>query len=368
MKTLSVLCTLVGSLATTSNSWPMPFKSFAYGSAQEASPVCQLPIAQKLLKSILPTNEDRAEKILINCVRLSPRNADALVELALLIQHQVLAEVRPLADLQKSMALLSQAIDLQPNNTKVLYSMSQILAMAGQTDSAKQLFEDIQGHFPYDPYTLREKAKLQLEHNPQQALVLIEQAVQLGLPHTEAHDILVGALESIHQGSSSLSYTAALASRAQQWHEPFLYYKLGLSYAEQKNYKKAAQSFDQVLALEDMKEARLQLAVLQYQNLNKPRQALEHLKLLTNQLDEDTPSLTKALLYAHYSLALYAAKDHNGAAAAAAQAVRNSYENPDCIRAIVAEYRSRKALFILNQALELLAVQDPTFTLDIMTT
>lgn len=323
---------------------------------------CHLNEAKKIISDALPGENTRAEKLLIHCIRVNPKNLEAILTLAQLTEKLVVSGEKSLFEIRKSLALLSQALALEPNNPKVRYAMAHLFATIGQFDESQNLYEKTMQEFPNSKETLIEKAKLIVEKDPDEALRLITDSIKMG---TNVEEVINIILSSVHYKSNLNSYSKSLAIVSEQFQNRWLYYKLGMVYIEEKQYEAAAKAFNKAIQLGDTIEAKLQLAILQYKHLRDYKNSILNFEAIRKELEQRpaVSSLSHALVYSHYSLALYASNKKDEAAQAAKQVIMKSFGNRDFVKSLVYEYKERHALSLLQPALELVTLTDPSFDL-----
>ncbi|MES2615675.1 MAG: hypothetical protein V4591_09690 [Bdellovibrionota bacterium] len=330
--------------------------------SQEPSLNCHLIEAQKIISNLLPGEEDRAEKILINCIRINPNNLDSILELAGFIERQVSTGDKNIHEIHKSLALVSQAYTLAPRNPKVRYAMAHLLATVGQYEESQMLYEKTMEEFPLNKETLVEKAKFLTEKNSDEAVKTIAEAIRLGTSVDSVADIL---LSCIRLKNDEASYSASLEATAEQFHSKLLYHKLGLAYLDEKKYLQSAAAFKRSIELGDSINSKLQLAIIQYEYLKDFKNSFLNFESLLAEIKqkETISNAAQSLVYSHYSLALYLNNRINEASRAAVQVALNSYEKNDYLKSLMYEYKSRGAITVLQPALELAISNDPTFDL-----
>ena len=327
---------------------------------QEAmSEVCRLDEAKKIMTDVIPGEEPQAEKLLINCIRMNPKYLEPILELAQLIELRVSVGERPLFDIHKSLALVSQAYALDPNSAKVRYAMAHMLGTIGQYEEAQSLYEKTMEEFPNNKETLVEKAKLLVEKDPDASLKLIQESVKMG---TNVDDVIEIISSGIRYKSGLSSYSKSFSLVALQYKNRWLYHKLGLIYLEEKQFELAQDAFKRSVELGNTVEAKLQLAIVQYQYLKDFHNSILNFESLIKELElrKTISNSSRALVYAHYSLALFANNNIQSASNAAVQVVLKSSANRDYIKFLAYEYKSRHALQVLQPALELVTLNDPT--------
>lgn len=334
--------------------------AYSEKNSQESSPKCRIEEAKKIITDVLPGEENKAEKILINCIRLNPNDLTAILALAQLIEQGVYLQEKSIFDIHKSLALISQAYTLAPNDPKVRYTMVHILGTLGQYEEAQALYEKTMKEFPSSKETLIEKAKLVMEKNPDESLSYLFESIKMG---TDIDDVTELIISSIRSQKNDSSYTKKLNFVAEKYQNRWLYHELGRAYLEEKKYSQAAFAFSKAIELGNIIESKLQLAILQYEHLNDYENSIENFENLINEFihNKDISNKSIALVYSHYSLALLLNKEIQNASQAALLVEKNSYGNHDYLNALVYEFKMRHALAVLRPTLELAIFNDPTF-------
>ena len=333
-----------------------------YGKANNQAPSlkCHLAEAKKIIADQMPGQELLAEKMLINCIRIHPKYLEPIIELAKFIEQEVNAGERPMFEVQKSLALVSQAYDIAPNNPRVRYVMAHLYATLGQYEESQSLYEKTIKEFPRNRDTFIEKARLLLDMDPGESLNLIEQSVNMGTNVDEIVDLI---LSCVRYKSTATTYSALLAEQADKYQNRWLSHKLGLVYLDEKKYKLAAQSFLKAIDLGNKIESKLQLGVVQYLYLNDFSGAVSNFESLLDEIKkgEFTPGASESLVYSHYALALLLNKNRQKSADAAIEVALKSNGNRDYLKSLVYEFKSRHELSLLQPALEAVVKIDPSF-------
>lgn len=330
--------------------------------SQEASLNCHLATAKKIILDSLPGEEVLAEKILINCIRLHPNDLEVILTLAQFIEQQVILGEKPPLEMHKSLSLVSQAYALAPYNPKVRYMLAHVLGTVGKYEEAQNLYDTTFQEFPYEKETLIEKAKLIVEKKPEEAFRLITESIKMG---TSIDDVIVIILNCVRLKNQPDSYLEDLALVTKQFENRWLFHKLGLAYIEEKKYDLAAKAFSRAIQLGNSVESKLQLAIIQYQYLEEHKNSILNFKSLIQEAEKNKymTQSSQALLYSHYSLALFTNHKIQEASRAAVQVALKSFSKREFIESLVYEYKSRHALPILQSALEIMIVNDPAFDL-----
>ncbi|WP_186645123.1 tetratricopeptide repeat protein [Fluviispira vulneris] len=318
--------------------------------------------AKRIIVDSLPGEQVKAEKLLIESIRQNPKNINAYVALAKLIQSQVAQGNKYPQELHKSITLINQAYEIDPERPKTRFASADILFYTGQVKSAEDLYLDTMTRFPNHRDTYIEKTRIYSEKNPQESIRNAEAALKLGASTDDISQYLSSALI---RSTKKEVLANKLKSYAQKYPDRWLWHKTALAYANNRNYKEATNAFEKAITLGNDVESRLQLAVMQYSIESKNKKAIENLNKLITILGEKEYISTTAysLVYAHLSLAYFKDKKNEEAALAATYAAKSSGESKQFYTSLVAEYKKINALYILDNSLNYLIKEEPSFEL-----
>nr|BFD31892.1 hypothetical protein GTC16762_15100 [Pigmentibacter ruber] len=318
--------------------------------------------AKAILINALPGEQNKAEKLLIECIRLNPNDIDAYIELSKLIQIQVSQGLRHPYELQKSVELVTEAYELAPNRPKVLFAKADILYYSGQAKAAEQLYLETLNQYPNHLDSYIEKARLFAEKKPTEAIENAKFALQNGASTDDISQSVAIAFTKLYQPEISASM---LKEFSENYPDRWLWHKTALSYLMLKNFEMASYAFEKAIALGNDIESRLQLAVMQYSLQNKYKMSLDNLNKLLATLSKHTyiNKTAFSLVYAHMSMAHFKNKNHSDAATAAVYSAETAYENKQFFVSLVTEYKKQNALYIVENALKYLIKEQPNFSL-----
>ena len=99
------------------------------------------------------------------------KNIDAYIELSRLIQQQVSQGYRHPYELQKSIELITEANELDPNRPKALFAKADILYYSGQPKAAEDLYVETLTKLPDHLDSYIEKGRIFSERNPKESLL-----------------------------------------------------------------------------------------------------------------------------------------------------------------------------------------------------
>ena len=318
--------------------------------------------AKTILVNALPGEQLKAEKLLVESIRINPKNIDAYIELSRLIQQQVSQGYRHPYELQKSIELVSEANELDPNRPKALFAKADILYYSGQSKAAEDLYVETLTKFSEHLDSYIEKARIFSEKNPKESLLNIEMALKKG---ANTDDISQSAYIAFSKLEKPNELGNTLKKFAQKYPDRWLWHKAALSYMNIKNYNEATYCFEKAISLGNDVESLLQLSVMQYSLQNKYKLSIHNLeKLISNvsKMKYISPSAS-SLIYAHVSMANFKNKNVEDAAQAAIYAAVTANDNKQFYASLVAEYKKLNALYILEGSLKYLIKEEPEYLL-----
>lgn len=338
---------------------------FAYKKQQKS----EIELAKKIFReakiiliNALPGEQIKAEKLLIECIRLNPQNVDAYLELSKLIQLQVSQGTRHPYELQKSVELVTEAYELAPKRPKVLFAKADILYYSGQAKAAEQLYIETLNQYPDHLDSYIEKARIYAEKKPNESIENAKLALQKGATTDDISQSVSIAFTKL--------YTPELAARmlnefSEKYPDRWLWHKTALSYLTLKNYELATLAFEKAIMLGNDVESRLQLAVMQYSLQHKYKHSIDNLNKLLITLNKRTyiNRTAYSLVYAHISMAHFKNKNYADAATAAIYSSETAKENKQFFVSLISEYKKQNALFILENALKQLIKEQPEYLL-----
>ncbi len=324
--------------------------------------ICKINQASQMVREGNLEQHNLTEKLLINCIRVQPKNVEAMILLAKLIEQQVSQEQRPIFDIQKSVSLVSQAFFLEPENPKSRIAMSHALLIMGQYEESQNLLEETIVKYPNAKESLLEKARIISSKDPDKALSLLHDAVNLGLNTDEIIDILVTCAR---YKSNLDNYSKIFHKIAEDFPNKWMYFKLAAIYADEGDLSKAIHYYEKSREMGNFLESTLQLAIIEYQKLNLPKNAILNLNLLLKNLENQGhySNHSVAIVYSHLSLAHFYMKDYKSASKFATKMVEKNYSDKELFKSLVTEYKSRNSLYILKDALLNVTLNDPAYDL-----
>ncbi len=318
--------------------------------------------AKAIIVNALPGEQIRAEKILIESIRQNPKNVDAYLELSKLIQMEVAQGYRQPYELQKSIALITQAYELNSKRPKTSFARADILYYSGQPKVAEEIYIETLSKYPEHLDSYIEKARIFAEKNPQESLKNIELALRNG---ASTDDISQFATTAIVKLTKPEMTGNALKEFAKKHPDRWIWHKAALAFANIKNYNEATKAFEKAISLGNDIESRLQLAVMQYSFQNKNVPAIENLEKLLATLSKRKYIAPSAfsLVYAHISMANFKNNNKEDASLAAIYSAETGYDNKQFYTSLVSEYKKLNALYILEGSLKYLIKEEPDYVL-----
>lgn len=318
--------------------------------------------ARSIIINSLPGEQIKSEKLLVESIRLNPKNIDAYIELSRLIQQQVTQGYRHPYELQKSIELITQANELAPDRPKSRFAKADVLYYSGQAKAAEELYIETLSKLPDHVDSNIEKGRIFAERNPKESLMNIELALKKG---ASTDDISQSASIAIAKSTNPDELGKTLKEFAKKYPDRWIWHKAALAFINNKNYNEAAFCFEKAISLGNDIESRLQLAVMQYSIQNKNKLAIQNLDKLILTLSKRkfiAPS-AQSLVYAHLSMANFKDKNKESAAQAAIYSAETSLDNKQFYASLVSGYKKINALYVLEGSLKFLMKEDPGYLL-----
>ncbi|KAB8040440.1 hypothetical protein GCL60_00565 [Silvanigrella paludirubra] len=318
--------------------------------------------AKSILINALPGEQLKAEKLLVESIRLNPKNIDAYIELSRLIQQQVSQGYRHPYELQKSIELITEANELDPNRPKALFAKADILYYSGQPKAAEDLYVETLTKLPDHLDSYIEKGRIFSERNPKESLLNIELALKKG---ANTDDISQSAATAISRLSKPNELGFALKEFALKYPDRWIWHKAALAFINIKNYNEATLCFEKAILLGNDVESRLQLSVMQYSLQNKNKVAIYNLNKLITTISKRkyiSPSAL-SLVYAHLSMANFKDKNIEDASVSAIYSAETGNDNKQFYASLVSEYKKLNALYVLEGSLKYLIKEEPDYML-----
>lgn len=316
--------------------------------------------AKVILINALPGEQIKAEKLLVESIRLDPYNADSYLELARLIQTQVSQGIRHPYELKKSLDLVNEAYEIAPTRPKVLFARADILYYSGEAKTAEQLYIDTLNQYPDHLDSYIEKARIFATKNPSEAIRNAKLALEKGSSTDDISQSIAIAFSKLYAPDVSAKM---LKDFSEKYPDRWLWHKTALTYLNNRNYEMATFAFEKAISLGNDVESRLQLAVMQYSIQSKYKQSFDNLNKLILTLQK-RPYINKtaySLIYAHISMAHFKNKNYSDAAIAATYSAETAKENKQFYVSLITEYKKQNALYILENSLNYLIKEQPEY-------
>lgn len=329
---------------------------------QQQNPTQQAHIhiktARTIIADAIPEERPLAEQELIEATRLCRTCVDAYAELGRLWITDYAMGRAGVSSLQKAAAMAELTKELEPESPRGDYLGVEVLLTIGRQSEAFQLYSAARQVYPDHIETLAFESRLWAEVDPERALKEAQKAIARGFPVQELAPWIGNALVKISDEGQSGS---ALQKFAEVYPDRWLWHRAALAYSEQKNWKAARHAFEKAISLGNNLESPLQLAILEYKELNNPKQAATRLEMLTKIADKQG-SLSfesRALLESHAAFAYLAAKNQNLARQHAEKALDLSVSNDARVSQIVEKFRDENRLWLLKDALQRVSLSNP---------
>lgn len=334
-------------------------------SADEQKSRALVTIAKKWIVDSFPEDRARAELLLVDAIRVAPRNVDAYADLSRFVLWQIANGLKEPAEIQRSALLAAHVRDLAPHRPLGHYLVCEILLAMGQTSQAAALFETTSKQFPQHLDTKVFEARYWSDSAPEKALEAAQDAIERGHPMDDLSPAIALALTKATGRGGTVG--ERLSRFASVYPDRWLWHRAGMAFAEESAHEKAREAYLRAVALGNEMESRLQLGVLEYSVLRRFDSASMHLERVRDLLKRKAQELgthrstidSKALVLSHLALAKLEAKDETQAAATGQEAVVTGMKNANILVPLTEEFLRRQKGELIRPGLEEVVKRDP---------
>jgi tetratricopeptide (TPR) repeat protein len=321
--------------------------------------------AKKLIVDSFPEDRGRAELLLVDAIRLAPRNIEAYADLSRFVLWQIANGLKEPAEIQRSALLAAHVRDLAPERPLGNYLVCEILLAMGQTAQAAALFESASKRFPEHLDTKVFESRYWSDSNPDKAIESAQDALERGHPMDDLSPAIALALTKATQRGGTVG--ERLSRFAAVYPDRWLWHRAGMALAEENSPDKARDAYLKAVSLGNEMESRLQLGVLEYAVLRRFESASAHLERVREVLDRKAEDLgtrvstadSKALVLSHLAIARLGANDETQAAATGREAVLAGMRNANILVPLTEEFLRRRKGELLRPGLEEIVKRDP---------
>lgn len=337
-------------------------QSHPVSSAKAAQPMTMakslIEKAKALIADAIPEERSLAEQSLIEATRVCSTCSEAYAELGRLWLTDYTLGRAGLGALQRAAAMAEITKELEPESPLGDYLGVEILLTIGRQAEAFRLYAGAKQAYEQHVETDAFEARLWAEVDPEKALVAAQSAISKGYPLQELAPWIGNALIRLSKEENSGD---ALQKFAEVYPDRWLWHRAAMAYAGQKKWAAAKQAFERAIALGNTLESPLQLAILEYKEMNNPKAGAQRLMQLLKLVDKNkslNPD-SRALVEAHAAFAHLAADDKNAARTHAEKALELSVSNDARVTQIIETFRDGKQLPLIADALQRVALRNP---------
>jgi tetratricopeptide (TPR) repeat protein len=314
--------------------------------------------ARALIANAIPEERIIAEQQLVEATRLCRNCAPAYAELGRLWLTDYSLGRAGISALQKAAAMAESTKDLDPGSPVGEYLGVEVLLSIGRQTEAFRLYSSARQNYPDHVETLAFDARLWADAKPEIALASAQLALARGYSLQELSPWIGNAIVKAAGDENS---GAALQSFAEIYPDRWLWHRAAMAHAVQKNWVAAKRCFEKAMALGNTLESPLQLAIIEYKEMNTAKEGASRLDALLRLVDiQKHLSLdSRALVESHAAFAHLAAGDKHSARTHAEKALDLSLNNEARISQIVDTFRTVNQLGLIRDALHRVVMNNP---------
>lgn len=314
--------------------------------------------ARQLISNAIPEERPRAEQELVNATRLCRNCFEAYAELGRLWLTDYTLGRAGVSSLQKAAGMAEISKELSPNSPLGDYLGVEILLTIGRQAEAFKLYSRARQAFPDHVETLAFDARLWAEVEPLRSLNAAQQAISQGYPIQQLSAWIGNA---IIKSTGEEKSGEALQKFAEVYPDRWLWHRAAMAHAAQKNWVAAIVSFRKAIELGNNLESPLQLAILEYKEMNLPKEGAQRLIELLKVVETHSSlsADSRALVESHAAYALLASNQFDSARRHAEKALDLSVNNQARVLQIVETFRNGNQLTLLADALHRITLSNP---------
>lgn len=331
----------------------------AYG--EETSSASEnIALAHKLFADSIPEDRSRIEYLLNNAIRIQPDSAEAYADLGRYLLWQVASGLRQQNEALMALEFAEHVKDLTPESPAGDFLRCESLIVLGKKSEAEATCQQAETAFPSHKETEMFRARLYAESEPQKALDASQRALALGGDINLLSATIANAIQQLNdpgtQGDALVAYAVIHPDR-------WLWHRAGMAYAAEKNHIKAKEAFETAIALGNTLESRLQLALLQANELKKYDAAITNFGQLLEDLKKrpDTRSSLFAGIHARMAIVYLEMGTDSKAIEHAQKAVAIDVTETSIIQALYETFMAKKKAGAMESAMQHAALENPFF-------
>jgi tetratricopeptide (TPR) repeat protein len=248
--------------------------------------------------------------------------------------------------------------ELSPESPAGEYLGVEVLLTIGRHSEAFKLYSGAKSAYPEHVETDAFEARLWSEVDPMRSLKAAQAALSKGYPLQELSAWIGNAIiKSVGEEDSG----DALSKFAEVYPDRWIWHRAAMAYVEEKSLDKARRAFEKAIQLGNLLESELQLAIIEYQDLEMHESAVKRLERLNGRVrtSKTLGNESLALVETHLSFAHLAAKSVEKAQTHASNAMNLSVNNEARVNQIIDTFKNENKLNVLAPQLMKLVLNNP---------
>ncbi len=345
------VCFLVAATAVTSTA--------CADSPNEASQ--KITAARHLFADSIPEDRPQIEQLLNDAIRIEPNAAEAFTELGRYLLWQVSIGLRPQVEALIALEFADHVKELTPEAPTGDFLKCEALMTLGRQTDAETACSRAETAFPNHTETEIFRARILAESAPQKALDAAQKALGLGVDLDVLSASIATAIHQLHEpGDQGRALERFATIHPDRW----LWHRAGLAYTSEKKFTEAKHAFENAIALGNTLESRLQLGLLQANQLKQYEAAIGNFQTLLDLLGKRPETRRSLFSGIHARLALVHLELGNPTRAVhhATRAIDSDVSESTLIQALYESFAAKKLAQKLEPAMEYASRENPFFS------
>lgn len=320
-----------------------------------------IPLTPDLETSVWNADETKLGRIEAQIVRLVQKNPSSVYSHYLLSHLYVRRFSQSPGEMQilkTASELAEQTVDLDPSSDFGYLAMADILDLMGQTSKAVSLLTAAKKAGMTTSWRYHfHMARLQLDAlTPKEALLQFEEA--MSYPEVRPEIVVPYIIALIQTNSQGLELAAELQKWENKFPNPLFRQTIAASLAEQGRYTESHAIYQRIqIENPEIKEARVNDAILLYRHLNSPKAAIALLESVLSEQSKEFETQNLSMVRAHLGSAYLMGKMAEKAKQSYLSAYRISGNGLALLDFVSNAYKAQKQYSQLIEVMEVLSLE-----------
>ncbi len=331
----------------------------AYGQVANSASK-KIALAHMLFADSIPEDRAQIENLLNDAIRIQPTSAEAYADLGRYLLWQVSTGLRKQNEALMALEFAEHVKDLTPESPIGDFLRCESLIILGKQNDAETACRLAETEFSNHKETEMFRTRLYAETEPQKSIDASQRALSQGADINLLSATIANAILQLNEpGKQGDALAAYAAIHPDRW----LWHQAGLAYTAEKNYAKAKEAFETAILLGNSLESRLQLALIQANQLKQFDASVANFEQLLTLLQKRSETRSNLFAGIHARIALVYLEMGKGSKAVehAQTAVSYDVTETSIIQALYESFMAKKMGPAMEPALQYAASENPFF-------